>query len=78
MESLYSYCQENKFDVLLDDRNERPGVKFKDMELIGIPYRITIGKGIKSGLVEWVDRATKQKEEISLEDAKTRIQQLYQ
>ena len=38
MESLYSYCQENKFDVLLDDRNERPGVKFKDMELIGIPY----------------------------------------
>ncbi|WP_367892265.1 His/Gly/Thr/Pro-type tRNA ligase C-terminal domain-containing protein [Dubosiella newyorkensis] len=46
--------------------------------MIGIPYRITIGKGIKSGLVEWVDRATKQKEEISLEDAKTRIQQLYQ
>ena len=36
-----------KYDVLLDDRNERPGVKFKDMELIGVPYRITVGRGIQ-------------------------------
>ena len=41
---LYNYCTKNKYSVLLDDRNERPGVKFKDMELIGIPYRITVGR----------------------------------
>lgn len=76
-EDLYSYCLENKYEVLYDDRPERAGVKFKDMELIGIPYRITIGRGIKNGLVEWVDRETQIKEEISLDEAKTRIDGLY-
>jgi prolyl-tRNA synthetase len=46
------------FDVLLDDRDERAGVKFKDADLIGIPYRINVGKKIAGGLVELVARAT--------------------
>ena len=43
-------------DVLLDDRDERAGVKFKDAELIGVPYRINIGKKLSEGMVELVDR----------------------
>jgi prolyl-tRNA synthetase len=46
------------FDVLLDDRDERAGVKFKDADLIGIPYRINVGKKAAEGLVELVTRAT--------------------
>jgi prolyl-tRNA synthetase len=45
-------------DVLLDDRDERAGVKFKDAELIGVPYRINIGKKLAEGQVELVDRLT--------------------
>src|ERR1700761_7034866 len=45
-------------DVLLDDRDERAGVKFKDAELIGVPYRINIGKKLAEGQVEFVDRLT--------------------
>ena len=43
-------------DVLLDDRDERAGVKFKDADLVGIPYRINIGRGVAEGKVEFVDR----------------------
>lgn len=75
--ALYEYCQSKKYDVLLDDRNERPGVKFKDMELIGIPYRITVGRGIQNGNVEFVTRANGEKTEISLEDIKARIDAIY-
>ena len=46
------------FDVLLDDRDERAGVKFKDADLIGIPYRINVGKKVADGMVELVTRAT--------------------
>ena len=51
----------------MDDRDERPGVKFKDMELIGIPYRITVGKGIKDGNVEFKSR-TGEKKDVRVED----------
>ena len=74
---MYAYCLENKYDVLLDDRKERAGVKFKDMELIGVPYRITVGRGAKDGLVEWVERAKEGKEEISIEEAKSRLDAIY-
>ncbi len=74
---LYAYCLENKYDVLLDDRKERAGVKFKDMELIGVPYRITVGRGAKDGLVEWVERPKEGKEEISIEEAKSRLDAIY-
>ncbi len=51
-EELYTALQKQGVEVILDNRDERPGVKFKDMELIGIPFRITVGRGVKDGLVE--------------------------
>jgi prolyl-tRNA synthetase len=56
---LYQECKAMGVDALLDDRDERPGVKFKDAELIGIPYRITIGKKLAEGKVEFTARRTK-------------------
>ena len=66
-EELYDRLTEKGIDVLLDDRNERPGVKFNDMELIGIPLRITVGKKISEGIVEIKERRTGQTEEISID-----------
>lgn len=74
---IYDFCKKQGFDVLLDDRKERPGVKFKDMELIGIPHRITIGRGVEEGTVEWVDRATSEKENVALEDIEDKIVSIY-
>ncbi len=56
-------------DALLDDRDERPGVKFKDADLIGIPYRITIGKKLVNGMVEVVERRTKASEDVAVDYA---------
>jgi len=53
---LYAAARVAELDALLDDRDERPGVKFKDADLIGIPYRITLGKKLAQGLVEVVTR----------------------
>jgi prolyl-tRNA synthetase len=55
-ETLYRQLQQAGLDVLLDDRPERAGVKFKDADLIGIPWRIVVGRGAADGLVELVDR----------------------
>ena len=55
-------------DVLLDDRDERAGVKFKDADLVGIPYRINIGRGIAEGKVELVDRLRKLNRDITISD----------
>jgi prolyl-tRNA synthetase len=56
-ESLYAELQAAGIDVLLDDRDERPGVMFADMELIGIPHRLTIGdRGLKEGKIEYQAR----------------------
>lgn len=54
-------------DVLLDDRDERAGVKFKDADLIGIPYRINIGRGVAEGKVEIVDRLAGTMQEVALD-----------
>ena len=51
--NIYNELKNNGIDTILDDREERPGVKFNDMELIGIPIRITIGKKINDGSVEF-------------------------
>ena len=64
---LYGKLKKMGYDVLLDDRDERPGVKFKDMELIGLPYRITVGRKAAEGVVECTTRATSLKEEMSVE-----------
>ncbi len=67
-EELYNALRKAGIEVLLDDRDERPGVKFKDMDLIGIPYRITVGRGVKDGKVELKLRATGEVQEIALSD----------
>ena len=63
---LYEALKKEGIDVLLDDRKERPGVKFKDMELIGIPYRITVGRGIQEEKVEFRARTAAENREIAL------------
>lgn len=65
---LYEALKKEGVDVLLDDRKERPGVKFKDMELIGIPYRITVGRGIKDGNVEFRARTASESSDIALSE----------
>ncbi len=67
-EKLYTELNKAGIETLLDDRNERAGVKFKDADLIGIPYRIVTGKALKDGKVEVVQRATKQAQEIPLDE----------
>jgi prolyl-tRNA synthetase len=54
------------FEVLLDDRDERPGVKFKDADLVGIPFRVTVGKKVTEGTVEVVQRSTREIEDASI------------
>jgi prolyl-tRNA synthetase len=54
------------FDVLLDDRDERPGVKFKDADLVGIPFRINVGKKVTEDTVEVVQRSTLHKEDVKI------------
>jgi prolyl-tRNA synthetase len=66
---LYNDCLRRSVDALLDDRDERPGVKFKDADLIGVPYRITIGKKLAGGKVEFLTRRTGTSEDVSLADA---------
>jgi prolyl-tRNA synthetase len=55
-----------KLDVILDDRDERPGVKFKDADLVGIPYRINVGKKVTEGTVEVVNRSTHETRDASI------------
>ncbi len=55
---LYEEFRDAGVDVLYDDRDERPGVKFKDADLIGIPFRVTVGKKVPDGLVEVTERST--------------------
>ena len=64
---------ERGVDVLLDDRDERPGVKFKDADLIGLPLRVTIGpRGLKSGQVELKPRTASAATEVPIADAAAR------
>jgi len=69
-DQLYAQLQSSGIDVLLDDRDERPGVMFAEMELIGVPHRITIGeRGLKEGNVEYVNRRSLQTTSIPVVDA---------
>ena len=67
-EQLYTDLQSVGIDVLLDDRKERAGVKFKDSELIGIPYRVVTGKSLKQGQLEVVKRSTKEVANLAIAD----------
>ncbi len=75
-EKLYKDLQRGGLDALLDDRDERAGVKFKDADLIGIPYRITVGKKVSDGLIELFERATKTSEDVKLGEIVSRVQKL--
>lgn len=75
-ENLYQTLKKAGADVLLDDRDERPGVKFKDADLIGIPVRITVGKKAGEGIVEFKRRDEKQATELGKDDAVASLLQL--
>jgi prolyl-tRNA synthetase len=64
------------FDVLLDDRDERPGVKFKDADLVGIPFRITVGKKVTEGTVEVVLRSTREVRDVTISAVVDHFQEL--
>ena len=70
---LYEKLQKAGVEVVLDDRDERAGVKFKDADLIGFPYRITVGKTINEGLVEFKTRETGEVDKITPEEAAQKI-----
>ncbi len=73
-EKIYLELLANGVDVLLDDRDERPGVKFKDADLIGIPFRINFGsKKFVEGKVEWVDRASKKSVDIEYSELVSKV-----
>ncbi len=72
-EGIYARAKELGLDALLDDRDERPGVKFKDADLIGIPYRITVGKKLPQGIVEVAERRARQSTDVALGDAAAHV-----
>jgi prolyl-tRNA synthetase len=74
-EKLYTELNQAGIETLLDDRDARAGFKFKDADLIGIPYRIVTGRSLKDGQVEVVQRATKQSQEISLDEVVATLKQ---
>lgn len=76
VQQLYDRLTKQGVQVLIDDRDERPGVKFKDADLIGIPIRIVVGKAAELGEVEFMERRSREKEVISLEEAYDRVRQL--
>lgn len=76
---LYEQLKTAGFDVLMDDRNERPGVKFSDMELIGIPHRLVMGeKGLDAGTIEYKGRRDSESRDIPLADLMVFLQETVQ
>ena len=74
-EKLYQELNQAGIETMLDDRDERAGVKFKDADLIGIPYRIVPGRSLKQGKVEVVERAAHKSQEIAIDDVKSTLMQ---
>ncbi|TAG96018.1 MAG: proline--tRNA ligase [Oscillatoriales cyanobacterium] len=74
-EKLYAELNQSGIETLLDDRDERAGVKFKDADLIGIPYRIVTGRSLKLGKVEVVERATHKSQEIPIDEVNSTLKQ---
>ncbi len=75
-EDIYNRLNQSGIECMLDDRDERPGVKFNDAELIGIPYRITVGKKAAEGIVEFKSRDGSINEEYTIEEAINKIKSL--
>jgi prolyl-tRNA synthetase len=77
-EGIYKALQKAGLDPLYDDRNDRAGAKFATMDLIGLPWRITVGpRGLKNGVVELTSRRTGESIEMTAEDAVARIIEIY-
>ncbi|MGH9719789.1 MAG: proline--tRNA ligase [Bryobacteraceae bacterium] len=74
--SIYQQCLAAGVDALLDDRDERPGVKFKDADLTGLPFRITVGKKLAQGKVELTTRKTRQSQDVPVEEAAATVARL--
>lgn len=74
-EQLYTQLNSSGIETLLDDRDERAGVKFKDADLIGIPYRIVTGRSLQAGQVEVVERATRKQREIAIDEVASTLKQ---
>ncbi len=74
-EQLYADLNAAGVETLLDDRNERAGVKFKDADLVGIPYRIVTGRSLQQGKVEVVVRATQESQEMAIADVVSTLKQ---
>jgi prolyl-tRNA synthetase len=75
-EQLYQDLNKAGIETLLDDRNERAGVKFKDADLVGIPFRIVTGRSLKEGKVELVKRANKESQDIPISEVVSTLKQL--
>ena len=77
-EQLYNAVVEAGLEPLYDDRSERAGAKFATMDLIGLPWRITVGpRGLKTGVVELTSRRTGESEELTPDQAVTKVAQIY-
>ena len=76
-EKIYEDLKGAGFEVLLDDRDERAGVKFKDSDLIGLPIRLTVGKGITEAMVEFKNRQTGEAQDVKLADLGAFVQAQY-
>jgi prolyl-tRNA synthetase len=75
-EQIASHLEAAGFDVLLDDRDERAGVKFKDADLIGVPFRVTVGKKAAEGKVELVQRATASATDVPITEVAAELRRL--
>jgi prolyl-tRNA synthetase len=75
-QSLHDALEAGGVEVLLDDRDERPGVKFKDADLIGLPLRVTIGKALAQGRVELMARGARRTTLVGIEEAVPRLRQI--
>jgi len=76
-ESLYEQLLAAGVDTLIDDRDERPGVKYRDAELTGIPWRVSVGsRDLADGVVEVTSRKTGEKERVPVEQAVKHLQQV--
>lgn len=73
---IYDKLNAEGIECMLDDRDERPGVKFNDAELIGIPYRITVGKKAAEGIVEFKSRRSDEIEEIAIDEIVTKMRSI--
>lgn len=74
--SIYDNLRKNNIDVIMDDRADRPGVKFKDSELIGIPIRITVGKKAGENIVEFKERTDNKASDMSADDVLAKVQEI--